>query len=398
MWARMRHAFRALSLSALLVTACTTGPRDDDENTISFEETPPKPRDGGLAVRFDAGEITEHVQSSSSAPSSTPESVSSSTSLAPPQSSSSAAPQSSSTSMAATSTVMIASSSAPAATSSAPPVSSSTSSAPVSSTSASLAPSSSSAGVSSSSSSTPPQRAYIWAHSDVNMYLLDLDTVTATGQTSFTDQGAITWLNESNQPLTGGDALTDLAINSAGEAYGCSFTHLYHLDLTSLAVKARRVAPLAEGFNALTFVPAGTLDPAQEVLVGTAAGTDMLYRINVVTGSTAIIGHYGGGYISSGDIVAVQGVGVFATVKVDGSTAADKLASINPTTGAATIIGSNIGYASLWGLGYWNGVLYGFGSDGRIISIDPTTGRGAVYQAWSATYWGAGVTTHARIP
>ena len=46
----------------------------------------------------------------------------------------------------------------------------------------------------------------------------------------------------------------DLAVNSAGDAYACSFDFLYHVDLASR--HARRVAALGDPFNALTFVPA----------------------------------------------------------------------------------------------------------------------------------------------
>ena len=74
--------------------------------------------------------------------------------------------------------------------------------------------------------------------------------------------------------------------------------------------------------------------------------------------SATKIGSYGmtgaGKVVSSGDLIGVRGLGIYATVDV-GNEANDYLAKIDPVTWKATPIGTGTGYNDIFGLAYWAG-------------------------------------------
>jgi hypothetical protein len=138
------------------------------------------------------------------------------------------------------------------------------------------------------------------------------------------------------------------------------------------------------------------------------AATDQgtVLEINPATGATSDLGAYGnaaGGLIrSSGDIVAISGAGIFATVTIgDTLTDPDYLASINPATWQATPLGIGTGYDRIFGLGYWRGKVFGFvdrnANGGAIVEINPSTGAATMINAGAVRWYGAGVTTDAPI-
>jgi len=71
--------------------------------------------------------------------------------------------------------------------------------------------------------------------------------------------------------------------------------------------------------------------------------------------------------------VPVDGLGTLATVSRADCTI-DRLASVDPTTGEAAIIGDN-GIAELWRLGFWDSRLFGFAETGELAVISVATGE-----------------------
>src|SRR5262249_33737729 len=123
--------------------------------------------------------------------------------------------------------------------------------------------------------------------------------------------------------------------------------------------------------NSLSFVPAGTVDPVKEALVGYEGSTYV--RIDTVTGQVTNIGSLGNaGYSSSGDIVSVIGGGAYLTV--NGNNCNDCIVEVNPTTGALVNLIGPLGHFSVYGLAYWGGVAYGFDDGGELFQIDLMTG------------------------
>ena len=136
--------------------------------------------------------------------------------------------------------------------------------------------------------------------------------------------------------------------------------------------------------NALAFSPSGALY---------AAGGDSLYTIDITTGTATEIGSGSGdgAYISSGDLEFDSGGNLYL------ASSGDQLFTIDPTTGQGTLIG-NIGYSQVFGLAYFNGVMYGFTAGGSAITINLTTGAGTLVCTYNLSFEGATAITPPTPP
>jgi hypothetical protein len=207
----------------------------------------------------------------------------------------------------------------------------------------------------------------------------------------------------------GTQGLLDLAIDTNGQMVGITRDTLYTINAaTGAATLVKDLEQTAQGFTSLSYAPADFDDPSSPDILISANDQGQVFRIDVTgTQATAtVIGSYGttavGKVISSGDLIAVRGFGIFATVDV-GTGTEDYLARIDPNTWKATPLGTGTGFDKIFGLGYWNGRIYGFVDDGfpattgRIIDIDPNTGRGVLINSAGIRWFGAGVSTSAPI-
>ena len=161
--------------------------------------------------------------------------------------------------------------------------------------------------------------------------------------------------------------------------------------------------------NSLSFVPAGTLDPKKEVLVGygyreVADRNDNYVKIDTATGSMSVVGELNPPsaterYESSGDLISLANDGnkAYLTVKpILGGT--DRLAEVDPKTGKIVRIIGDTGKSQLYGLTYWSGTAYGFSGDGNAYAIELKTGRAtpvAMAGGEGQIWFGAGVSTRA---
>lgn len=219
-----------------------------------------------------------------------------------------------------------------------------------------------------------PERA-VYAHSNRQLYKVDPDSleIELIGNIVFSD---------------GINQLTDLAVDFDGELIGISFREVYSIDPNT--AHATLLSSLVDPFNGLSFVRNGN----QETLVASSQVGD-LYEIAPDTGVATLFGSFGDGLTSSGDLVSVDGLGTLATVSREDWTT-DRLASIDPTTGDATIIGDT-GIAGLWGLGFWDNRLFGFAESGEFVTISVATGEATVVETTGVAWWGAAVTTSAPV-
>jgi hypothetical protein len=187
--------------------------------------------------------------------------------------------------------------------------------------------------------------------------------------------------------------MTDLAIDRWGVLYGVSFKGLYTCHPTTCACTS--VGELPDGFNALTLVPRGVLDPERDVLVGISGGGGW-YRLDLqgTVFAGTLLGSYGEGYTSSGDAYAIKGVGAFATVN-KGSELDDYLVEVEPTTGAVLReIARLEGLRNVYGLAGWTDRAMAFDEGGKIVVIETATGHVLkVLQDTPKKWWGAGVRT-----
>lgn len=221
----------------------------------------------------------------------------------------------------------------------------------------------------------------VYAHTGDQLYRVDPDTLAVTLV------GAFAW------PDGGQDEMTDLAIDSTGLMVGVSMTNVYRVDPTTAATV--RLNAIGDTFNGLSFVPASAVGGAgSDVLVGTEGGNDNVVQIDPTTGVATVIGHMGGSYTSSGDLVGVAGFGVVQTVPGDPD---DVLVKLAPSTFTATPIGTGTGYSEIYGVAFWKNKIFGFTSGGDFITIDPTTGVGTLVQHTDQMWYGAAVTTVAPV-
>jgi hypothetical protein len=189
----------------------------------------------------------------------------------------------------------------------------------------------------------------------------------------------------------GGDVI-DIALDANSTMYATSFGGLARVDRTTAACTF-----IAEGDypNSLSFVPAGTLDPSVEALVGYVGSTYV--RIDPSSGVVSNIGSLGGGYVSSGDIVSVKGGGTYLTV--NGNGCSDCIIEVNPSTGALVKNYGSVGHGSVFGLAFWGGSAYGFSNGGVLfeITFEPNSVSTTVIPVPGAPsglqFWGAGSST-----
>jgi hypothetical protein len=231
----------------------------------------------------------------------------------------------------------------------------------------------------------------VYAHSGSTLYRVDTQTLQPV------EIGAMGGL--------GTQSLTDLAIDKNNRMVGITLDKLYNVDATSGAVTLiKDLSQSARGFTSLSYVPSDLNDPNSADILVSANDQGDVFQIDPTTGDATKLGSYGtagaGKVVSSGDLIGVRGLGIYATVDV-GNEQNDYLAKIDPATWKATPLGTGTGFNNIFGLGFWAGTIYGFvdmGSGaGKIITIDPNTGAGHEVQSGSVQWFGAGVSTDAPI-
>jgi hypothetical protein len=222
----------------------------------------------------------------------------------------------------------------------------------------------------------------VYAHSADTLYKLDPDTKEVIVVGRFSGCGF--------------SGVVDIALDAKSNIYA-SASGIYRVDSNN--AKCTSVGPFAFGGNSLSFVPAGTLDPTQEVLV-TYNGGEYL-RVDLANGRTTRVGSLPSGYSSSGDIVSVKGGGTYVTVTGNGC--GDCLLEVDPKTGAMKKNWGSVGSRSVFGIAYWAGSVYAFSDAGRIYELTFTGDTIANKEIpipnkpSGLSFWGAGSTTSAPV-
>jgi len=247
-----------------------------------------------------------------------------------------------------------------------------------------------------------PRVGEVYAHSDLTLYRFD-----PVGG-AFVTVGDFSCLQVSEGVAEMLDIAVDRAGNMVGTAAMSEHTvitgRLVSIDKTTAACTVLKTGSYP---NSLAFVPVGTVLPDREALVGYV--NDAYVRIDPDTGTVTGIGNLNAPgaanpWMSSGDIVSIVGGGTYVTIIPKGSVSADpagdRIAEVDPATGAITRLIGATGATGLYGLGYWGGIAYGFSGSGLLVKIDLSTGAGTpipITGAPSAGFYGAGTTTIAPI-
>jgi hypothetical protein len=231
-----------------------------------------------------------------------------------------------------------------------------------------------------SSGAPPPQAGEVYGHSDGTLYRVDTRTREISEVATF--QGCA--------------HVADIALDLRSTIYASTGAELYLIEAAS-----GRCSRVAQGSfpNSLSFVPAGVLDPTEEVLVGYDGGDYV--RVDVASGKVTKVGQLGGGFQSSGDMVTAKDGKGYVTVKGPGC--ADCIVQVDPKTGALVKNLGSLGHTDVFGVAFWGGELYGFTNEGSVLLIElagdaakvtelPFAGKPAGLQ-----FRGAGSTTSAPL-
>jgi hypothetical protein len=192
-------------------------------------------------------------------------------------------------------------------------------------------------------------------------------------------------------------SVIDIALDKDSNMYATTFGGVYKVDRTTAVC-----THIADGSypNSLSFVPAGTIDPDNETLVGYDMNNNYI-KIDTTTGAITTLGPLVDGYASSGDIVSVIGGGTYLTVTGGPTNCGDCIVEVNPVTGAVLHNIGALGHASVFGLAFWGGSCYGFDAEGDLFQIDLTNAHTTTIPIPNAppalNWYGAGSTTSAPL-
>jgi hypothetical protein len=224
----------------------------------------------------------------------------------------------------------------------------------------------------------------------------------------------------SAQSGTADSGMHDLAVDSLGHLYGVAKVRsrdpvvltanvIVTVDPNSghcseaLTIDDKLLDPYGGlELRGLSFVPAGTLSPSEEVLVGLEI-YGAYVQIDVKRQQARRLGSLSGdspdGWKTKGaDIVSILGADTYSTVQ--GPRFDERLVSIDPLTGRVKKDIGTLGDTIFGGLAYWGGTLYGFTVAGKIFAIDPISAvrtEVPILAPAGTRFDGAGVTTTAPI-
>ena len=219
---------------------------------------------------------------------------------------------------------------------------------------------------------------YVYAQSPTVLYKVDPVAKTMTTVGNFSQN-------------CGSQGVIDIAVDANNDGYATTFEGVYKLDLSTAVCTLIKTGAYP---NSLSFVPAGTLDPNVEALVGYDGSTYI--RIDTASGNITTVGALTGGYSSSGDIVSVKNGGTFLTVTGNGC--GDCLLQVDPKTGDVIQNYGNINHGAVYGLAFWAGTAYGFDDGGELFSIGWVNNQLVttnIPTTQGLEFWGAGSTTSA---
>ena len=257
----------------------------------------------------------------------------------------------------------------------------------------------------------PPGRVY--ANTGKALYLFDplANKLSYVGDFGCVPQDGIGELGQSDT----NDAVLDIAIDREGQMYGTTYWRFIKISPTDASCTVLNVEETNNLYpNSLSFVPIGTADPTQEVLVGYGYQNGYATRytkIDLATGARSLLGNMntpqldgGARYGLSGDFISVdrgqpKTYGAVTRI-VDGgaSTATDLLAELDPATGAVKRIIGDMKQKDFYGLGFWAGTAYGLSATGGIYAVDMKTAKAELIlqtknDAGPIVWFGGGVTT-----
>jgi hypothetical protein len=210
----------------------------------------------------------------------------------------------------------------------------------------------------------PPAREPIYIHTGDTLYSYDTAANTAVPVGQFhTSRDAVT-------------DMADIAIDRDGRMFGGGVDRTIYL-INPLTAECEARFDTDDRVHGMTFLPDGNLVMAGEFVRVVDPNSGRVIR-ELVDNQ---------GFKTSGDIVGLPDGFLYWTVRGDARTG-DLVVRIDPRTGATRRLGG-ASAERLYGLGYADGVLFGFSADGLVVELEPRDGRVIREQMLGARWWGA---------
>jgi sugar lactone lactonase YvrE len=168
--------------------------------------------------------------------------------------------------------------------------------------------------------------------------------------------------------------VTDIAFHGP-TLYGVSFSQLLRLDPDT---------GVGTSIGAIGFTTNGLAVAADGTIYAGTTPAGQLVQINPVTGAGTLVGTFGAGLSSSGDLAFDSNDRLFGALDQGGTVV---LASIDPSSGAATVIGPT-GVPNVYGLAFHCCRLYGTTDAGELADINVASGSATVIGKNTLTQWG----------
>lgn len=209
--------------------------------------------------------------------------------------------------------------------------------------------------------------------------------------------------------LPADDFMADIAVDRDSNIYGVTEVDRFvKIDPLTGACSVIRQGTGLEYPLLLAFVPRGTLDAANDALVG--FDEDTYLRIDLRSGAVTNVGTLNPPdastpYFAAGDLIFAGANGMFLTATIPGKPgdAGDLFVRFDPKTGRRISLVGTTGYSNLFGLGYWGGRIFAFTTPGEILQIDPRSAQSTLVKRLDAgplrdggrdpVFYGAGSTT-----
>lgn len=232
-----------------------------------------------------------------------------------------------------------------------------------------------------------PDSFTIYAHADHVLYRIDL-----VGRTLET----VGNFNAPQVPVgntTAEDVITDLAVGPDNVIWAVSETALYTVSANDGHVtQVGSLSACGTKTVALTATDDGKIYAGD--FNGSICRIDTSQSPPVVEAPVTM----SGGLALTGDMVAVGNGTVFGTAyrlsdgSGQGSQLDNLLVTVDPATGATTVIGAS-GYPKLFGASFGLGQVFGFSHDGTgdVVTIDRATGAGTLFATFNDPGTGTGI-------
>jgi len=173
-------------------------------------------------------------------------------------------------------------------------------------------------------------------------------------------------------------SLGDVALGSNGILYATDSYVLYGVDrATAATTTIASILPL-HLYNGLGTANGGLL---------ATADVPQLLAVGATDGAAVSRATLPSGYRASGDVTAL-GARVLVAAASTARPSTDTLVGVDLSTGGSSVIG-DLGYRCVWGLATLGGVIYGLTCEGRILTVDATTGQAAQIARATPGFFGA---------